>query len=57
MTFDENGTDREPPQLGGFFIGKNQIGLSNEAKNKSGRGACPRSSPIQRGQAPLPDLF
>ncbi|HEX7332005.1 MAG TPA: hypothetical protein VF290_10920, partial [Pyrinomonadaceae bacterium] len=25
-------------------------------KNKSGRGACPRS-PDQRGQAPLPDLF
>jgi hypothetical protein len=20
MTFDENGADREPPQLGGFFI-------------------------------------
>jgi hypothetical protein len=31
MTFDENGADREPPQLGGFFIGKNQIGLSDEA--------------------------
>gem|GEM_PF-2681863 len=21
MTFDENGADREPPELGGFFIG------------------------------------
>jgi len=21
MTFDENAADREPPQLGGFFIG------------------------------------
>jgi len=22
MTFDENGADREPPQLGGFFSGR-----------------------------------
>jgi hypothetical protein len=51
MTFDENVADREPPQLGGFFIWlKNQIGLSDEAKNKSGRGACPRSSQYSGGE-------
>jgi len=31
MTFDENVADREPPELGGFFIGSKPVGLSDEA--------------------------
>ena len=28
MTFDENGADREPPQLGGFFIADCQLPIA-----------------------------
>jgi hypothetical protein len=29
MTFDENGADREPPELGGFFIANFRLPIAN----------------------------
>jgi hypothetical protein len=33
MTFDKNGADRGPPQLGGFFIGKFSHEEAQKAQN------------------------
>ncbi len=51
MTFDENGADREPPQLGGFFVGTepDRIGPGNRTSQEEGLAPA---LPLTAGASP-----
>ena len=58
MTFDENGADREPPPLGGFFNAREapELTISFTPRRKDAKNSSPFAS-LLCGFAPLHENF